>query len=288
MSLRFPERRRRTLGLVAAGVAAGVIGLVVVARTHGASAPVLRVCSDPNNLPFSNERAEGFENRLADLVARDLGRTVEYTWWAQRRGFVRNTLNADTCDVVMGVPASFELTLVTRPYYRSSYVFVYRRDANLQLRSFDDPALRRLRVGVQLVGDDYANTPPAHALASRGIINNVHGYLVYGDYREPNPPARIIDAVINGDVDVAIAWGPLAGFFASRSPVPLEIVPVSPQIDLPFLPFVYDIALGVRHGNDSLRSALDTVLERRKPEIDRLLDEFGIPRVGLPRPRPIT
>jgi quinoprotein dehydrogenase-associated probable ABC transporter substrate-binding protein len=258
-------------------------GALIAHRVTVASAEpttTLRVCADPNNLPFSNQREEGFENRLADLVARDLGAKVSYTWWAQRRGFVRNTLNEGLCDVVMGVPASFELTAVTRPYYRSTYVFVYRRDAGITLRSFDDSALRTLRVGVQIVGDDYANTPPAHALARRGIIDNVRGYTVYGDYRQDNPPARIIEAVARGEIDVAVAWGPLAGYFARRQGVPLEIVPVSPQIDLPFLPFVYDIALGVKRGNDSLRTKLDDVLVRRRADISRLLDEYGVPRAG--------
>src|SRR5215217_8214805 len=180
------------------------------------AANALRVCADPNNLPFSNAKGQGFENRIAELVAREMGRSVKYTWWAQRRGFVRNTLNAGDCDVIIGVPASFDLTAVTNPYYRSSYVFVTRRDRNIHVSSYDDPILRKLRIGVQLVGDDGANTPPVHALGQRGIRGNLKGYLVYGDYREPNPPARIVDAVVKGEVDVAIVWGPLAGFFAAR------------------------------------------------------------------------
>ena len=173
---------------------------------------VLRVCADPNNLPFSNEREEGFENRLAELLARELGaERVEYTWWAQRRGFFRNTLNAGLCDVVMGVPSSVELAATTRPYYRSTYVFVTRADRGLDIRSLDDEALRRVRVGVSIIGDDYANAPPAHALAQRGIVGNVVGFSVYGDYAQPNPPARIVEAVAAGDVDVAVVWGPLAG-----------------------------------------------------------------------------
>jgi quinoprotein dehydrogenase-associated probable ABC transporter substrate-binding protein len=261
---------------------------VTALATHHARAAraeprwTLRVCADPNNLPFSNEKREGFENKLADLIAADLGASVDYTWWAQRRGFIRNTLNEGLCDVVMGVPASFELAAVTRPYYRSTYVFVYRKNAGIAVRSFDDPVLRSLRLGVQIIGDDYANTPPAHALANRGIVGNVRGYTVYGDYREDNPPARIIEAVAMGDIDVAIAWGPLAGYFATRQSVPLAIVPVSPQVDLPFLPFVYDIALGVKRGNDSLRTRLDAVLVRRRSDIDRLLDRYGLPRAGAP------
>ncbi|HEX3532645.1 MAG TPA: substrate-binding domain-containing protein [Gemmatimonadaceae bacterium] len=242
--------------------------------------PELRVCADPNNLPFSNERQEGFENKIAELVGRDLKAKVRYEWWAQRRGFVRNTLNAHECDLLLGIPSSFERTSNTIPYYRSTYVFVTRRDRHLRIASFDDPQLRKLRIGVQMVGDDFTNTPPAHALSKRNIIQNVHGYSVYGDYRQPNPPARIIDALVKGDVDVAIAWGPLAGYFAQRAPVALEITPVSPQIDLPFLPFVFDISMGVRRGDNALRDELNAIIIHRKGEIDRILDEYGVPRVN--------
>lgn len=240
---------------------------------------VLRVCADPNNLPFSNDRGEGLENRIAELIARDLDARVEYTWHAQRRGFIRETLRAERCDVVAGVPSSFELALTTRPYYRSTYVFVYRTDSGLDITSFDDPALRELRIGVQVIGDDYANSPPAHALGNRGIINNVAGFTVFGDYADDAPPAWIMDAVVDGRVDVAVVWGPLAGWYAGRHALPVELVPVEPQIDLPFLPFVFDIAMGVRHGHIELQQELDAVLQSRAVEIDEILDEFRVPRL---------
>jgi mxaJ protein len=240
----------------------------------------LRVCADPNNLPFSNERREGFENELAELIARELGATVRYTWWAQRRGFFRNTLNARACDVVMGVPSSFELALTTAPYYRSTYVFVTRADRALDVRSFDDSRLRRLRVGVHLVGDDGVNTPPVHALSSRNIVGNVKGYMLAGDYRRPNPPARLIEAVVDGDVDIAVAWGPLAGYFARQSSVPLRLVPVSPAIDVPFLPQVYDISMAVRRDDPGLKAELDAILLRRSDEIAALLARYGVPLVA--------
>jgi mxaJ protein len=151
----------------------------------------------------------------------------------------------------------------------------------LKIASFDDPQLRRLHIGVQLIGDDGTNTPPAHALSNRGIIKNVKGYTVYADYRQPNPPARIIDAVASGEVDVAVAWGPLAGYFAKRESVALDLTPVIPQIDLPFLPFVFDISMGVRRGNDALRQELNGIIERRRAEIDRILAEYGVPRVDV-------
>jgi quinoprotein dehydrogenase-associated probable ABC transporter substrate-binding protein len=239
----------------------------------------LRVCADPNNLPFSNQRLEGFENKIADLLAREMKATVNYTWWAQRRGFLRNTLKAGECDVVIGLPASIEMALTTRPYYRSTYVFVYRKDKGLSVRSFDDPILSKIKIGVHLIGDDSANTPPAHALTKRGIIKNVVGYSIYGDYSQENPPAQIIDAVVAGEIDLAIVWGPLAGFFAKRQPVPLEIVPVSPQIDQPFLPFVYDISVGVRRGDDGLKEELEEIMELNRREIESILEEYGVPRL---------
>ena len=239
----------------------------------------LRVCADPNNLPFSNRRGEGFENKIAELVAREMDADVEYTWWAQRRGFIRNTLKEGACDLVMGVPSGYEMALTTSPYYRSTYVFVYRKDSKLDIRSFDDPVLHKVKIGVQMIGDDFANTPPAHALTARKIIDNVEGFTVYGDYRQDNPPARIIDAVASNKVDVAVAWGPLAGYFAKRQRVPLEVVPVSPQIDGSFLPFIFDISMGVRRGDQAFKDELEEILERRRAEIETILDEYGVPRV---------
>jgi mxaJ protein len=248
-----------------------------------ASRAALRVCADPNNLPFSNDRREGFENKLAAMLADDAGMDLQYAWWAQRRGFIRNTLNAGECDVVMGVPASFDLALTTRPYYRSSYVFVTRSDRGHALRSLDDPALKRLRLGVQMIGDDFSNSPPAHALAARGMVSNIVGFSVLGDYTQPNPPARIVDAVAAGEVDAAIVWGPLAGFFARSSTAPLTLTPVEPQIDVPFLPFVFDISMAVRRDDVERAAAIDRFIERRQADIDALLREYGVPAPGKVR-----
>jgi mxaJ protein len=179
----------------------------------------------------------------------------------------------------MGVPTALDMVAHTRAYYRSSYVFVSRRDRHLDVRSLDDPVLARVTVGVQLMGDDGVASPPAHVLARRGVVRNVRGYSIQGDYREPNPPARIVDAVVKGDIDVAIVWGPLAGYFAKRAPVPLAITPVPQALDAPTLPFAFDIAIGVRRRDAALRDSLDAILARRRVEIGRLLDEFGVPRV---------
>jgi mxaJ protein len=260
------------------------VALGLCALTAMACGPsrVLRVCADPNNMPFSNANQEGFENELADLLARELGARVEYTWWAQRRGFLRNTVNAGTCDIVLGVPSSMEMVRRTRPYYRSSYTFVTRADRPLDIRSLDDSVLRSLRIGVPVVGDDYAATPPAAALIKRGLAANLVGVSVYGNYAEPTPPARLIDAVRDGRVDVAIAWGPLAGFFARGSRPPLRVVPVSPQVDLPYMPLAFDIAMGVRRDDSLFALRLDSIIVRRRSSIDSLLARYGVPRLDLP------
>ena len=247
---------------------------------------VLTVCADPNNLPFSNDRFEGFENKLAELIARDMGAELKYVWRAQRRGFFRHAFKDDGADVVMGVPAGFERALTTKPYYRSSYVFVTRKTDGPAVKSFDDEVLHKVKVGIQITGEDGQNPPPAYALARRGIIDNVVGYTVYGDYTEQNPPARVVDAVANREVDVAVVWGPLAGYFARRGRVPLDINPVSPAMEPPGLPFAFSIAVGVRKNGTELRDEIDAILARRHDDVSRILDEFGVPRVPIPAARP--
>lgn len=252
---------------------------VLVAGAIAGTPDPLRVCADPNNLPYSNQAGEGFENALATLVADDLHRPLEYAWFPQRRGFIRNTLKAKQCDVVMEVPAGYRLVASTTPYFTSSYVFVTRAADKLDIHSFDDPRLKRLRIGLLAIGDDYNNGPPAQALAARGIVDNIRGYSIYGDYSQPDPPRALIDAVARREVDVAIAWGPLAGYFAQREPVPLVVRAVDPDASSPWLRTRFAMAMGVRQGDDELKQILDGVIERRHGDIGRLLTRFGIPRV---------
>lgn len=260
-------------------VACLLVGVYPWGAALYAAPHTFRVCADPNNLPFSNRKQEGFENKIAALLARELGREVAYTWWPQRRGFIRNTLNAGACDVVMGVPSGYDPVLTTRPYYRSTYVFVYPQHAGYQVTSFDDPLLRRLKIGVHLIGDDYVNSPPAHALSTKGIVNNVVGYSIFGDYTEDSPPSRIITAVAAGEVDMAIVWGPIAGYFARKQPVPLALVPVPESAGSPSLPFVYGISVGVRRKDTELQATVDDVLTRKSAEIRQILEEYGVPLV---------
>jgi quinoprotein dehydrogenase-associated probable ABC transporter substrate-binding protein len=240
----------------------------------------LRVCADPNNLPFSNRQEEGFENKLARMVGDALHADVRYTWMPQRRGFIRRTLNAGTCDVVMGVPSGYEMVTTTKPYYRSTYVFVYRKHAYAELRSFDDPVLRRLKIGVHAFNSDGANTPPAHALAARGLVNNLVGYLMWDVDSVQSPAGRIVDAVAKGDIDVAIVWGPFGGYFAKHAATALDVVSVSPAIDRSRIPFEYDVSLGVREGDYRLQTELEHVLESKREAIRKLLDDYGVPLVA--------
>ncbi len=247
--------------------------MAVPALTNAAA---LRVCADPNNLPFSNRQEQGFENKLADLIARKIDSTVEYTWWSERKSFARKSLGAGACDVVMGITAGMEDVLTTKPYYRSTYVFVSRQDRNLRISSLLDDRLASLRVGVHVVGDDFA--PPAMALAHRGIAQNLTGFSLFGQFGEQNPARKLIDAVANGEIDVAIAWGPLAGYFAQQSKVPLSIEPVTPASFMG-VPFTYDISAAVRPGDERLKVQLDGILQSQSAAVQEILNRYSVPQV---------
>jgi mxaJ protein len=251
-----------------------VIGAGVIL---GAASPPLRVCADPNNMPFSNQLGEGFENKIAALAARELNRSLAYFWLPQRRGFIRNSLEAGRCDVVMGIAAGSDALQTTRSYYRSSYAFVSRHDRHLRIDSFDAPSLRSLTIGIQIAGSDYDNPPAAQALAARQLAANVRGFTIYGDYSQPDPQRAIVDAVANGQVDVAVVWGPLAGYYRDREPRPLDVTPIAAERDGPALALAFDIAMGVRRDDTGLRQALDAVIARRQVEIRQILRSYGVP-----------
>jgi quinoprotein dehydrogenase-associated probable ABC transporter substrate-binding protein len=247
-----------------------------------AATPTLRVCADPNNMPFSNQARQGFENQLAKLVANDLGMQVSYFWFPQRKKFFDRTLNAGNCDVVMEVPSGIPVAATTIPYYQSSYVFVSRRDRHLHIKSMDDPRLQHLRIGVHITGDEDSNLPPVNALTSRGIVQNLVGYSLYGKLSEKNPPSDLIQAVANKDVDVAIAWGPMAGYFAKHSRVPLEVTSVDVVSPNPELPFTFAISMGVRHGDTKLQQQLNVEIQRRESDIRQLLLTYDVPLLNAP------
>src|SRR5438045_3711662 len=219
--------------------------LISIALPTLAFARDLRVCADPNNLPFSNTKQQGFENRIAELIARDLHAHLSYVWQRMGRGFVREYLNKSVCDLLIGIPTNYRPVLTTTPYYRSSYVFVTRRDGRMKPASLNDPSLRQMKIGVQVLEEEY--TPPGTALARRGLQNEIVGFDTTGD-----DPDSIIRAVADRKVDTAIVWGPLAGYFASKIGG-LQLTPVVPEVDPPGVPFTFAISMGVRKGNTQLR-----------------------------------
>lgn len=237
----------------------------------------LRVCADPDNLPFSNQKQEGFENKIATLLADELHATVQYTWLRQKQGFIRQTLGAQRCDVVMGVPFGYERVLSTQPYYRSGYVFVTARNRHLKIKSFDDPVLQKLKIGLHTIGNDGANSPPANALARRGIVGNIVGYSMWDEGSVKNPQGRIIDAVAKGDIDVAVVWGPFGGFFSKKYGKELVITQVPNDASMPSMPFAFDMSLGVRKGEMDFAAKLEEVLKQKQRKIQNILTAYNIP-----------
>ena len=258
-------------GVVAVGACALIAAHALSVVPALAQSPALRVCGDPDNLPFSNERLEGFENRIAAVVAAELGATPVYAWWPHQRGLVRNTIDAGTCDVIFGVPEGLDFVLWTKPYYRSSYVMAYRNDRGYDFRSLDAPALHELRIGV------HVNTPPEESLARRGLLDNVSTYSLFFDPRgDRDRPRKLLDDLVAGAVDVAVAWGPLAGYAATTSDAPIELVPLE---DEPGVPLSFAISMGVAKGNDELKGRLEAAIDRRQAEILAILGEYGVPLV---------
>ncbi len=232
----------------------------------------LRVCADPDNLPFSSSQKNGFENELAEMVARELHQPLTYIWQRMGRGFVRDYINQSKCDLLMGIPTNFRLMETTRPYYRSTYVFLVRKDAAYAPASLDDPALENLRIGIQALDEQY--TPPGEVLVKRGMQGHLKAFHSVGGDAD-----AIIQAVVNRDVDVALVWGPLAGYSARHSDQ-LRVIPVSPE-SVSEIPFTFEISMGVRKGNEQLRSAVQAVLDRQSAAIVALLDRYGVPQLPI-------
>jgi mxaJ protein len=234
----------------------------------------LRVCADPNNMPFSNRKQQGFENQLAELIAKNLGEHLVYVWQRMGRGFVREYLETSRCDLLIGIPENYRPVLTTTPYYRSSYVFVSHRNRRLHVGSFNSPELHGLKIGVQVLDENY--TPPGQALARRGLQSEIVGFDTSGERAD-----SIIQSVASHEIDIAVVWGPLAGYFARQYRGALQLTPVEPEVDPPALPFTFAISMGVRKGNVALRDELNAILRDRAKEIHAILGRYGVPQLPL-------
>ena len=239
----------------------------------------IRVCADPDNLPYSNQALQGFENKIAEVIAQEIGASLDYYWWPAQMGMVRNTLQRDRCDVLISIPKGFDPVLWTKPYYRSTYLLAYRSDRKLGVRTLDDPALRRLRIGA------HVNTPPYDALANRGLAENMVGYRLFFDPHDPDPsrrPDKMLQDVLSGAIDVAVAWGPMVGYFARQHPSPaLVMVPLG---DDSAEAMTFEFSMGVRKGNRELKARLEGALDRREADILRILADYAVPLLSLKPP----
>ncbi len=265
--------------LCLAGLLLIVLSSAFVGDAGAGEVKKLRVCADPNNLPFSNKEQEGFENKIAELIAKELGATLTYYWWPHQRGMVRNTLGAGRCDVLIGIPTGYERVLATTPYYRTSYVIAYVNDRDFQVTSLDDPILQKLRIGV------YSNTPPHMALAQRELVgDNLVQYSLFYDWEHPEEfIEQPIKALIAGEIDVAMVWGPVAGYCVKKyTGCGLQLVPIKEEN--PHWPMSFAISMGVKRGNKALKAQLEEVLSRKQAEIRQILEEYGVPLLAVQTP----
>jgi mxaJ protein len=255
--------------------AAGKIGLALLlgfaSVGAGASAASLRVCADPDNMPFSNQEGEGFENKLAELVARKLDTTLEYTWFAEATGYVPNTMGRDACDLVMGYAQGTGLIEDTNPYYHTSYVLIYReQDPSLAgIDNLSDPRLKEKRIGL------FARTPPASILAMHGLAASAKLFEVNADESAAKATMTIIDQVASGELDAALLWGPVGGYYAERASVPLKLVPLVKENAGPST--IYGITMGVRPNEPQWKHTINKLIAENQGEINVILESYNVP-----------
>ena len=229
----------------------------------------LKVCADPNNLPFSDEKKEGFENKIAELIGAELGRPVDYAWFPQVIGFVRNTLRARLCDLVMGTVAGDEIMQTTNPYYYTTYVMLYRSDKGVAVESVDDPRLKTLRLGV------VAGTPPSDLLVRYDLMSLTKPYALSVDTRAESPAHQMVQDVVDGRVDVGFLWGPIAGYYRKHDLIPLTLVPLKSEPGAPRMS--YHIAMGVRANEPEWRRRVNAAIVKHQAEITAILRDYGVP-----------
>jgi quinoprotein dehydrogenase-associated probable ABC transporter substrate-binding protein len=231
----------------------------------------LRVCADPSNLPFSNDKGEGFENKIAEFLAKKLGKDLAFTYYPGATGFVRNTLNAHLCDVILGMPQGNDLVQPTNPYYRTTYAIVTRAGSELDgVKTLDDPRLKDKPHRIGLV----ANTPPGNVLAMNGLMASVKPYALMVDTRVESSGAAMMHDLEKGEIDVALLWGPIAGYYAKQSSVKLNVTPLP---ETPGARMAFRIGFGVRHSDQNWKRELNTLIAQNKIELERILSDYGVP-----------
>jgi quinoprotein dehydrogenase-associated probable ABC transporter substrate-binding protein len=231
---------------------------------------VLRVCADPNSLPFSDEKGEGFENKLAELLAGKLGKGLAYAWYPQAPGFVRNTLAALKCDAIMGYPQGNDLVQSTNPYYRTAYTLVFKPGIGLDgIDTLADPRLKSKRIGV------IAGTPPSTYMATSGLLSHAKSYPLVIDTRTDNSAKAMLNDLASGEIDAGVLWGPLAGYYARQSSPPLTVVPLTKETGGP--PMVYRITMGVRVSDQEWKRLLNRTIRENQADINHILLDFGVP-----------
>jgi quinoprotein dehydrogenase-associated probable ABC transporter substrate-binding protein/PQQ-dependent catabolism-associated CXXCW motif protein len=269
MTLSLRSRCLRAGALCLAISLAGGVVAAQAATSEVVDLSKLRVCADPGNLPYSNDKGEGFENKIAELIAGDLGVPLEYTWFPQTIGFVRMTLAAKRCDLIIGVATTNELMQNTNPYYRSSYVVVHRPDLALQEGRLDDPVFKDLRLGMQ------PRTPVATLVARYGLLTRARSYKLIVDTRLEKPVRDMIQDIVKGEIDAALAWGPLAGYWVKELAPDLVITPLAPDPGNERLD--YRVSMGIRYNEPDWKHLLNGLLEQHKADIERILLDYGVP-----------
>ncbi len=267
------------LALAALAASATLVGLTLaVARLSPAYPQMpgeiinrsqLNVCADPNNLPFSNEKGEGFENKIAEVIGADLKLPVKFVFFPQVVGFVRNTLQAHTCDLIIGTAAGDDIVQTTSPYYYSTYVAVYLRNNGFQFTDLNDPKLKTMRIGI------ISATPPSDLLIRHGLMDHAKPYALMVDTRYDSPTREMVDDIENHNVDVGLLWGPIAGYYAKGAKEPLAMVPLPDEEGAPRMD--YHIAMGVRINEPQWRRRINAIIAKHHAELTAILRDYGVP-----------
>ena len=256
-------------GLVLLLALTGFIPVLSAQTTEVRDRTALRVCADPGNLPYSNDGEEGFENKIAELVAAELQIPVRYTWFPQTRGFIRNTLRVRKCDLVMGISMAHELLLNTNPYYRSVFVMFYRKDSGITGTDLANPQFQRLRIGV------VAGTPPSNLMLRYGLFARHRPYQLMVDTRIQKPGRDMVEDVASGEIDVGLLWGPIAGYYIGQQEVPMTVMPIPEKPNAPRMS--YRITMGVRHGEIEWKRKLNKIIRKRQKQISHVLLDYAVP-----------